>query len=172
MEVEQVLDYVMETPGNTNRTILKEMINSVGGEDNNTLFKVIAQKDFISDDGTDNTCIYRNTDASCDEVALAFNEDDLPNTFFDNQSHYIIIVLIYKTTNSIFGGRAICFTTDEYSKRFYSGSITASYGYDLYQRDINNNQYPLIIVSPHTIVDKTQCKNVSCYILQYEPKTE
>jgi len=59
---EDVIKYVMNTPGNTNKAVLNSILNNLSdGDSKDNPFEIIGTASYINEDGTDNLVFYSSS---------------------------------------------------------------------------------------------------------------
>ena len=148
---EDVIKYVMDTPGNTNKAVLNSILNNLSSEDSkDNPFEIIGTASYINEDGTDNLVFYSNSSKYYYGVPVDVNLDLDPN----DTTQYVVCVLSMDNDSKRiqFAGPAF-YTLDQYSWRFTkdrlmasSAGSTGSYGLKI--RDTDQVQHDLIIFPP------------------------
>ena len=89
MDKQEILDYVMNTPGNTNRAVLSSMLNSVGsgsGSGGDSDFIIHAELSYNIDESGGLELVIDSIDKTFDEVNDAYNSGKIPRII----AHYYL----------------------------------------------------------------------------------
>ena len=148
---EDVIKYVMDTPGNTNKAVLNSILNNLSdGDSKDNPFEIIGTASYINEDGTDNLVFYSSSSKYYYGVPVDVDLDLDP----EDTTQYVVCVLSVDndSKNIQFAGPAF-YTLDQYSWRFTkdrfmasSGAQTGSYGLKI--RDTDQVRHDLIIFPP------------------------